>query len=112
MKNKVILVTSDVFGKGETELGETVMETFFTVLKQQLELPVAVFFMNRGVFCLTNQSMTSLHAKELQEKGVSVYACKTCVDYYGVENELTAGEISSMGHFVELAAKHEVITIS
>lgn len=112
MKNKVVLVTSDAFGKGESELGETVMETFFTVLKQQPELPAAVFFMNRGVFCLTNQSLTSLHVKELQEKGVKVYACKTCVDHYGVEKDLTAGEISSMAHFVELAAKHEVLTIS
>nr|MBO2470663.1 transcriptional regulator [Bacillota bacterium] len=35
MKDKVILVTSDQFGKGDAELGETVLETFFALLKQQ-----------------------------------------------------------------------------
>jgi hypothetical protein len=34
------------------------------------------------------------------------------VDHYNVENELAAGEISGMAHFVELSAQYEVITIA
>jgi len=111
VKDKVILVTSDQFGKGDAELGETVLETFFALLKQQEELPAAVFCVNRGVFALTEQSLASVHLKELEAKGVPVLACKTCVDYYGLEGKLVAGEISSMKHFLELAARHPVLTI-
>ena len=112
MKNKVILVSSDQLGKGDAELGEGVLETFFTLLKQREDLPAAVFCMNSGVFALTGRSLVSLQLKELEEKGVEVLACKTCVDYYGVENELQAGKISGMPTFIDLASKYEVITIS
>ncbi len=38
---------------------------------------------NRGVFTLTESSLVSLQLKELEEKGIDVLACKTCVDFYG-----------------------------
>jgi intracellular sulfur oxidation DsrE/DsrF family protein len=112
LKNKVILLASDQLGKGEKELGEGILETFFTILKQKEELPVAVFCMNLGVFTLTEGSLVSLQLKELEEKGVDVLACKTCVDYYELEEKLVAGKISGMAQFIELASKFEVITLS
>ena len=78
MKNKVILLASDQLGNGEKELGEGILETFFTVLKQKEELPVAIFCMNRGVFTLTEESLVSLQLADLERKGVDVLACKTC----------------------------------
>ena len=59
LKNKVILLASDQLGKGEKELGEGILETFFTILKQKEDLPVAVFCMNQGVFTLTEESLVS-----------------------------------------------------
>ncbi len=112
LKNKVILLASDRLGKGETELGEGILETFFTILKQKEELPAAVFCMNRGVFTLTETSLVSLQLKELEGKGVDVLACKTCVDYYELNDQLTAGKVSGMNHFIELASKYEVLTLS
>jgi intracellular sulfur oxidation DsrE/DsrF family protein len=112
MENKVILLASDQFGKGDISLGENVLETFFTLIKQIEKKPVAIFCMNRGVFALTEQSLASLHMAELQKSGVGIFACKTCVDYYGVEGMISTGQISSMAHFVELASQFEVITIS
>ncbi|MCH6265218.1 MULTISPECIES: DsrE family protein [Neobacillus] len=112
MKNKVILVSSNQLGKGDQVLGENVLETFFTVLKQREELPAAVFCMNSGVFTLTEDSFVSVHLKELEDKGVNIFACKTCADHYGVSEKLTVGKISGMADFVELASKYEVLTIS
>jgi selenium metabolism protein YedF len=112
LKNKVILLASDQLGKGEQELGEGLLETFFTILKQKEELPATVFCVNRGVFTLTEGSLVSLQLKELEEKGVDVLACKTCVDFYGLNEKLAAGKISSMAQFAELASKYEVLTLS
>jgi selenium metabolism protein YedF len=112
MKNKVILVSSNQLGRGDKELGENILETYFTILKQQPELPTAIFCMNSGVFTMTEDSFVSVHLKELEAKGVEVLACKTCVDHYEVENKLSVGKISGMAHFIELQAKYEVITIS
>ncbi|GIN61818.1 hypothetical protein J27TS8_18110 [Robertmurraya siralis] len=112
MENKIILLSSDQLGKGEAELGEGILETFFTILKQKEELPKAIFCMNRGVRTLTEDSLVSLHLIELEKKGVDVLACKTCVDYYELEKKLVVGKISSMQHFIELSSKYEVITLS
>lgn len=112
LNNKVILLTSDQLGKGERALGEGILETFFTILKQKDELPVAVFCMNSGVYALTEHSLVSLQLRDLEKKGVDVLACKTCVDYYEVEDHIMAGRISGMDYFIDLAAKHEVLTIS
>ena len=112
MKDKVILLTSDQLGTGDAGLGQSVLETFFVLLKQREEKPLAVFCMNRGVFALTKQSFVSVHLAEMARAGVQVLACKTCVDHYGVEEQLTAGEVSSMSVFVELAAKHEIVNVA
>ena len=112
MKNKVILLASDQLGNGEKELGEGILETFFTVLKQKEELPVAIFCMNSGVFTLTEESLVSLQLADLEGKGVEVLACKTCVDYYELQEKLVTGKVSGMAQFVELASDFEVITIS
>lgn len=111
MKNKVILVKSNKLGEGSDELGEGLMETYFTLMKQREDLPQAIFFLNSGVLTLTEDSLVSVHLKELEEKGVELLACKTCIDYYGIKEKLYAGKISGMAAFIDLAAKHEVITL-
>ncbi len=111
MKNKVILVGSNRLGSGADDLGETLLENFFTVLKQKEDLPAAIFFLNSGVLALTEESFVSVHLKELEKKGVELLACKTCVEYYGIENKLSAGKISGMAAFIELASKYEVVRL-
>lgn len=111
MRNKLILLNTDHWGSGDEALGQTLLETFFTLLKQEQELPAAIFCMHRGVLNLTETSLVSLHLKELQDQGVPVLACKTCVDYYEIGDKLYAGEISSMKRFIELSAQHEVFAV-
>jgi intracellular sulfur oxidation DsrE/DsrF family protein len=112
MKNKVILVASDQLGSGDAQLGQSLLEKLFVLTKQRDELPRAVFCMNRGVFALTRKSFASVHLGEMAKAGVEVLACGTCVEHYGIADQLTAGKVSSMAAFVELAAQHEVLTIS
>ncbi|WP_374724158.1 DsrE family protein [Calidifontibacillus erzurumensis] len=112
MENKVILVLSDQLGRGDQQLGEGILETFFTLLKQKEKKPKAIFCMNRGVFTMTDESLISVHLKELESQGVEVLACKTCADYYGVTEKLSAGKISSMDKFIELSSQYEVLTLS
>ncbi|WP_442602199.1 DsrE family protein [Paenibacillus sp. KN14-4R] len=112
MKQKVILLASHTLGKGSEELGETILETFFTLLKQNDSLPAAVFCMNSGVKALTDASYASVHLKELEQRGVRIIACKTCVDFYDLGGVLTVGEIGSMSDFIQLASEYEVLTLS
>jgi len=112
MEPKVILLTTDSLGNGERELGEVLLETYFTLLKQKEVLPRAIFCLNRGVLALTEASFASVHLKELAGRGVQVLACKTCVDYYGIAEQLYVGEISSMARFIELSEKYGTVTLA
>ena len=112
MKNKIILLSSDQLGAGDAALGEAILETFFTLLKQREDKPVAIFCMNRGVLTMTDESLVSVHLKELSEQGVMVLACKTCAEYYNITDKITSGELSGMNHFIELSSQYEVITIA
>lgn len=111
-RSTIILLTTDSMGSGERELGEQLLETFLTLLKQRKELPKAVFCLNRGVLALTEGSFASVHLKELAGRDVPILACKTCVDYYGIGDRLDVGEISSMAKFIELSEENEVLTIA
>ena len=112
MNNKIILLLSDHMGDGSKELGAQILETYFNLLKNKPELPVAVFCMNQGVYTMTDESFVSVHLKELSDKGVEILACKTCVDYFNMEDKLTVGKISGMDRFIELSNLYDVITIS
>lgn len=111
MKDKVILLQTDALGNGDEQLGTHLLETYFTLLKQREHLPKAIFCMQRGVFALTDQSLASLHIKDLGTLGVEVYACKTCVDYYDVEGKMVVGTISSMAKLIELSEQFEIISL-
>lgn len=112
MENTLILVSSDSFGQGSRELGEVLMENFFTVLKQNEALPKVIFLINSGVQLLTENNLVSMQLQELSHSGVEILACKTCLDYYKLTDDLKIGKISTMKQLVELASTMKVITIN
>lgn len=111
MKNKIILVGSSTFGQGDENLGSTLLETFFTILKQKEEKPIAIFFLNSGVELVTNESFCSLHLEELESVGVRILACTTCLNHYGLAEKQVAGNASTMAEFVNLSSEYEVMTL-
>lgn len=111
VKNKVILIKSNALGSGDDQLGSMLFETFLTVLKQQEEKPKAIFLLNSGVELVTEESLCSLHLKELEDAGVKILACTTCLNHYGIAEIQVVGIASSMLEFVKLASEYEVVTL-
>ncbi|MDF2557370.1 MAG: transcriptional regulator [Bacillales bacterium] len=111
MKNKIILVDSNQLGKGDEGLGEVLIETFFTLLKQREVKPHAVFLLNSGVQLATDESLVSVHLKELANSGVEILACTTCLNHYHLMEKLVVGSASTMGKFIDLAESYEIITL-
>lgn len=111
MDNKLIIVTSDSLGQGNKELGEVLMENFFTVLRQNESLPKVIFFLNSGVRLLSENHLVSTQLEELKKLGVKLLACKTCVDFYQLANEMKIGELSNIKQLITLSSQMETITI-
>ncbi|MFY9140483.1 MAG: sulfurtransferase-like selenium metabolism protein YedF [Thermacetogeniaceae bacterium] len=96
----VVLVTSNLFGQGEEELGKTLMRSFLYTLTQ-MENIKQMIFMNSGVFLTTEGSEVLEMLKTMEESGVEILSCGTCLDYYGLKDKLAVGKVTNMYTAVE-----------
>lgn len=92
----IILVTADEIGKGDRELGTTLMKLFLYACVEADEVPANMVFMNSGVRLVTENEETIAHIKTLEDRGVEIMVCGTCLDYYGLKERLAAGRVSNM----------------
>ncbi len=99
-KNKVVLILSDSMGE-ERKLGELLMRAFLSTLKEATNRPKRLIFVNRGVFLTTEGSKVIDVLKELEDMGVEIYSCGTCLDYFGLKDKLLVGKITNMYDTVE-----------
>lgn len=92
----VILIKSDQLGTGERELGAALMKSFLYASSEAESVPAGMIFMNSGVKLATENEETIAHLKKLEERGVAIMVCGTCLDYYGLTDRLAAGRVSNM----------------
>ncbi len=90
-KELFFIIATDTLGK-EEELGKILMKGFWETLSISDELPQRIFFMNRGVFLTTKNEEVITLLKRLEEKGVEIYSCGTCLKYYQLEKDLKVGK--------------------
>lgn len=98
----VLLVSSDTLGGGERELGMNLMRSFLYAASEAEITPSAVVFLNSGVRLVTEDEQSAGHVSRLEERGAEVITCGTCLDYYGLKNDLKAGRVGNMYEIQEL----------
>jgi selenium metabolism protein YedF len=88
------------------------MKSFFYTLTQMKDAVTALIFINSGV-ALTSQGSEVLdHLLELEQVGVEILSCGTCLDFYHLKNRLMVGQVSNMYSILErVSAADKVITI-
>ena len=114
MRDKVILIAGEGLGRGDDGLGHVILSNFLRLLAQRADKPKAVICMNGGVRLVTTASgafEAHEHLRELAVQGVPVYACKTCLDHFGLLDKVVVGQVGGMPQFVELMAANQVITL-
>lgn len=107
----VILMSKDTFGIKSEELGKILARNYLYSLTEMSNLPSHIIFVNGGVYLTTKDSEAVKTLKELEEKGVKILSCGTCLDYFGLKDELKVGEISNMYDIVEKTTGNKTITI-
>jgi hypothetical protein len=65
------------------------------------DLPKKLLFYNRGVFLTLNDSPVLQELQALEEKGLELLVCGTCLDFYKVRDRLAAGKVSNMFTILE-----------
>lgn len=83
-------------GAGDEEFSQTLMNMYLYTLTEADDLPKYVLFMNQGVTIPTENEEAIPHLEKLIERGSKVLVCGACLNYYGLEASLKAGEVSNM----------------
>lgn len=91
-----VFVGRDIIGDGDRELGTNLMRMFFYTLAQGEDKPGAVLFMNAGVKLPTLDEQVVDHLKALSDSGVEILVCGTCLNFYGLTDQLKVGTVSNM----------------
>ena len=98
---KVVVLSADTMGTGDEKLGKKLMKAFIFALTSQDSLPDKVICYNRGAFLTTEDPDTVADLKKLEDAGVTVMTCGTCLDFYGLKDKLQVGIVSNMYDIVE-----------
>lgn len=99
-----ILVTSQFFGQGDEELGKILMNSFLYTLTEMTGQIKNLIFMNAGVYLACEGSPVIENLQALQENGVEILACGTCLDFYDIKDKLEVGRVTNMYTAMEILA--------
>lgn len=91
-----VVISSEVMGQGDDDLGRKLMKSFFTVINCLDSLPATIVFYNTGVKLAMKNSPVIESLIEIEKKGVEILLCGTCVDYYKSRKKIGVGVISDM----------------
>ena len=96
LKDNVVLFTKDKLGHGNDELGRVLVKGYIYTLTELEEKPKTLLFLNSGILLTTGDSETISDLKKLEDMGVEILSCGTCLDYYHLQDELKVGSIANM----------------
>ena len=95
-QDSVLVLSSDTMGHGEDELGRTLIKNFLYALNESDSLPAKILLYNTGVKLASENPDTIADLKKLEEKGVEIFACGLCLNYFGLTEKLQVGTVSNM----------------
>lgn len=111
MKSKRILIQSEGLGIGDDKLGELLIANFLRLLGEKEDKPKAIIFWNTGVRLVCEGSQVLEHIKRLENAGVEILACTTCLEYLDLEDKLSVGKPTTMAKSIEAMLDGEFIAL-
>ena len=92
-----VFIGKDHVGEGDPQLGYNLMKMAIYTLSESEDVPASVLFMNSGVKLVAGDEQQIIDSvNKLIEKGTEVLVCGTCLDFYGLKEQLKVGEVSNM----------------
>jgi len=95
-KPHVVFISSNIMGRGNDELGSILLKAFIGTIKDVAPLPSHIIFINSGVLITSEDSQLVNTLKELEDLGVNILSCGTCLNFYNRMNDLKVGIVSNM----------------
>ena len=108
--NSVILVTNYGMGKSDDALQTKLFGKYLQLITEGGLLPNSICFYADGVKCVTADSPVLTQLQAIEEKGVRLIVCSTCLEHLGLK--AAVGIIGGMTDIIEAQfAAEKVITL-
>ncbi|MDH7571543.1 MAG: sulfurtransferase-like selenium metabolism protein YedF [Armatimonadota bacterium] len=95
-----IVISSQKIGQGDPELGRRLLVNFLHALEAERRFPGVICFLNEGVRLVTHGSPVLTNLKTLEALGVNLLVCRTCLEFYGLTDQVAVGTIGNMAGVV------------
>ena len=106
------MIPNEGMGIAEKQLRLKLVKNYFKLLYENDNLPESICFYGDGVKLTLKNSPVIEICKLLQEEGVKLFVCKTCLKYYNIEDKISFGNVGSMLDIIdEQRNADKVITI-
>jgi selenium metabolism protein YedF len=100
----VVILSDNHMGRGDDVLGDVLIRAFIHTLAQLKPLPATIICYNAGVKLAVKESPVLDDLQQLAQAGVDILICGTCVNYFGLGDQVAAGRISNMYDIAETMA--------
>ena len=94
--NLIYILPSDSMGRGSDELGWALLQTYVTTIAEVSPLPSHILLYNGGVKLTATEGKALEALQSLEERGVTVWVCGTCLEFFKLENARRVGTITNM----------------
>ena len=92
-----VFFNTNAIGTNNSELGGNLAKMAIFTLSESERVPSYVLFMNEGVKLPAGDEPQIIeNLNTLIEKGTQVLVCGTCLNFYGIKDDLKVGTVSNM----------------
>lgn len=95
-KKIMVMVATNHMGRGDDELGAKLMVNFLKTLKEMGDELWRLVLVNNGVKLTIDDSQVLPDLKELEESGILILVCGTCLDHFNLLDKKQVGETTNM----------------
>lgn len=108
-KSYIVIFSSERMGEGNEDLGLMLTKSFITTLLESDSLPTEILFYNSGVKLAVDDSFVIEELKKLENSGVKLLLCGTCINFYNLKSEINIGTVSNMYEMSEVMMRSKKI---
>lgn len=99
---RVVVINSDKMGQGDEELGTRLVANFLSKMIDAQSKPQMLVLYNAGVRLAAKGSAVLENLQSLENLGIEIICCGTCVNYYGLTDQIEAGRVTDMPEIVKI----------
>lgn len=108
-KNTVLVFTANGMGNAPQELQHLLTNKFLGLLLDGNVLPAKILFYTDGVKLACKDSPVLENLQKMAARGVELILCSTCLDYFGLTDQVAVGIVGGMTDIIEAMQKAEKV---